>query len=159
MLKLKFQHFDHLMWKANSLQKILMLGKFEGRKRGGWWDEMLDAIFNSMGMSLSKLWEIVKDREAWCAVAHEVSKSRTCLSDWTSTHTELSDTSEHVSIGGRFPKPTILQHQLDVPQFNSILMLSIWRSHKFKKLSSARLPPIFTLEDNYKFQIGTYASG
>ena len=78
MLKLKLQSSGHLMWRANSLEKTLMLGKIEGRKRRGrqkirW----LDGITNSTNMSLSKLWDIVKDREAWHAVIHRVTKSRT----------------------------------------------------------------------------------
>ena len=84
MLKLKIQYFGHLMQRLNSLEKTLMLGKIEGkRRRGHQRMSWLDNITDSMDMNLSKLWEIVKGREAWHAVVHRVAKNGSRLSDWT----------------------------------------------------------------------------
>ena len=98
MLKLKLQYFGHLMWRTDSLEKTLMLGKTEGRRRGRQRMRWLDGITSSVDISVSKLQEVVRDREAWCAAAHGVAKSRTRLSDWTERNRSI-----------RFPTTTSLQ--------------------------------------------------
>ena len=132
MLKLKLQSFGHLMWRTDSLEKTLMLGKIEGRRRRGQQKmRWLDSITDSMDIGLSKVWELVMDRETWCAPVHGVTKSWTWLSDWT----ELIYRHTYTSPSWAFHPPpipplkVITEHQVGLPVLYSSFPIASYFSH------------------------------
>ena len=138
MLKLKFQYFGHLMWRPNSLEKTLMLRKTEERRRRGQQKiKWLDGIPESMDMSLSKLLELVMDREAWCAAVHGIKKSWTWLRNWTELNRDIPNPRDPKATLYR-PHPSQYHFQLSLLNIHLTVMIGLQPHLPSKTISTLR---------------------